>query len=242
MALITKKYLSEQVLQLLSGGDPSVGKKYETRMVYSFLQQAVNRKLKTEYLSVTLPGDETVPEGLVLACYDRIPVTAYKGVLSRAKLPAMPVSLRRGMGVFFVGPSVVTAEKSIAIQSAEVELSEGDSSAVVFPFTVTRTGGADGEVVIAWVVTGYGENPAVAADFTGGVLPSGVITFADEDATETINVSVAGDYDYEEAKEFLVTITVISPVTLEVTNATCIGRILNNDTAYFDNTFDQSFN
>lgn len=104
MALVTKKYLYETVSALLEGGNPSAGKKFEPRMVQAFIQQAINRKLKTEYLSVTLPSDETIPEGLVLACYDDVPVGRYKG-RSRAKLPAMPISLRRNMGVYFVGPA-----------------------------------------------------------------------------------------------------------------------------------------
>lgn len=105
MALVTKKYLYETVSALLEGGNPSAAQKFEPRMVQAFIQQAVNRKLKTEYLSVTLPGDETIPEGLVIACYDQVGVGSYKG-LSRAKLPASPVSLRRNMGVYFVGPAV----------------------------------------------------------------------------------------------------------------------------------------
>ena len=109
MALVTKQYLVEQIRALLGGGSPSAGAKFEPRMVAAHLQQAINRKLKTEYFSVTLPGEETIPEGMVLACYDNIPVEQYKGV-SRAKLPAEPISLRRNMGVYFVGPAVNLAQ------------------------------------------------------------------------------------------------------------------------------------
>jgi len=105
MALVTKKYLYEAVSALLEGGDPSSGKKFEPKMLQAYIQQAINRKLKTEYLSVTLPSDETIPDGLVLACYNDILVSTYKNNLSRAILPAMPVSLRKNMGVFFVGPA-----------------------------------------------------------------------------------------------------------------------------------------
>lgn len=104
MTLVTKQYLYETIASLLEGGSPSAGKKFEPRMIQAHLQQAINRKLKTEYLSVTLPGDETIPDGLVIACYDNIPVYPYKTV-SRAKLPAMPQSLRKNMGVYFVGPA-----------------------------------------------------------------------------------------------------------------------------------------
>ncbi len=101
MAFITKKFLVEQVQQLLNGGDPSIAKKYEQRMIESFVQTTINKHLKTEYFNVVLPGDETIPEGMVLATYDNIAVTAYKD-RSRALLPAMPVKLRRGMGVYHV--------------------------------------------------------------------------------------------------------------------------------------------
>lgn len=105
MPVITKKYLTESILALIEGGSPSSGKKFEPRMVEAHLQQVIDRRLKTEYLSVTLPTDETIPDGLVLATYNDIPVTQYKNVLSRALLPAIPVSLRRNMGVYFVGPA-----------------------------------------------------------------------------------------------------------------------------------------
>ncbi len=127
MALVTKQSLTESIMALLAGGDPSAGKKFERRVVEAHLQQSINRKLKTEYMSATLPGDETIPEGLVLACYNDVPVTSYKG-LSRAMLPAMPISLRRSMGVYFVGPAAngntagVSSSGASAIISIEAEI------------------------------------------------------------------------------------------------------------------------
>lgn len=119
MAAVTKYYLMEQVRTLLAGGPPSSGMKYEPRDIWAFMQQVINKKLKIEHLTVTLPGDETIPEGLVLASYDGIPVERYKG-LSRAKLPAMPVYLRRNMGIFFVGPNTPTLILDTPGLSAEV--------------------------------------------------------------------------------------------------------------------------
>jgi len=119
MAVVTKIYLQEQVQALLAGGDPSAGAKYEPRMVLSFIQQAVNNRLKSEYFSVTLPNDETIPDGLVLATYESIAVEPYMD-RSRSKLPAMPVSLRRGMGVYFVGENL--DEPFIPLQSGQNSL------------------------------------------------------------------------------------------------------------------------
>jgi hypothetical protein len=108
MAYVTKYTLVEQIRSLLGGGGAKAGANYEPQMIAAHLQQAVNRHMRFEHMSVTLPGDETIPEGLVLAIYDAVPVEKYKG-LSRARLPITPISLRRNMGVFFVGPSVINA-------------------------------------------------------------------------------------------------------------------------------------
>jgi len=124
MALITKYYLVEQIRALLGGGSPSAGAKFEPRMIASHLQQAINAKLKVAYFTETLPGEETIPEGAVLACYDGIPVEKYKGCLSRAKLPAQPVYFRRNMGIYFVGPAV----KNLNLGTPElVAVTYGDS-------------------------------------------------------------------------------------------------------------------
>ena len=114
MALVTKKWLVEQIQALLAGGQSSAGAKFERRMIEAVLQTVINKKLKSEYFNVTLPGDETIPDGLVIASYDAVAVERYKG-LSRAKLPAMPISLRRGMGIYFVGQSVSPYPPDFAI-------------------------------------------------------------------------------------------------------------------------------
>lgn len=100
--IITKHYLTEQILRLLKGGDPSVGSRIHPSEIKAAIGQVINTLLKTEYFSQTLPSGETIPEGAVLATYDNVPVVTYKNV-SKSTLPAMPVKLFRNMGVFHVG-------------------------------------------------------------------------------------------------------------------------------------------
>ena len=118
MAITTKYSLMEEIRQLVDGGDPSEGTKFEPRMVMTFLQQVINKKLKTEYFTVTLPGDETIPEGATLASYDNIAVAAYKD-RSRAQLPAIPINLRRGMGVFHISLTNDLDNPFIPLQSGQ---------------------------------------------------------------------------------------------------------------------------
>ena len=118
MSVTTKYSLMEEVRELIAGGDPSAGAKFEPRMVMAFIQQVINKKLKTEYFSVVLPSDETIPEGAVLATYDNIAIVAYKD-RSRSQLPAIPISLRRGMGVFHVSLTSDLDNPFIPIQQGQ---------------------------------------------------------------------------------------------------------------------------
>ncbi len=116
MALITKYYLMEQVEELL--GDVSSGQKFEPETIWAHLQQAINKRLKLTYVNEILPQDETIPEGLVVASYDNVPVVTYKNK-SRSLLPAMPISLRRNMGVAHVGTTTDWDAAFIPLQRHE---------------------------------------------------------------------------------------------------------------------------
>ena len=102
----SKKLLCEQVLDLLKGGDYPSQTGVEITVVEKTIEQLVNAALKVDFFSVQSPSGDTIPDGLVLATYESITVERYKKILSRAKLPAIPISLPRGMGVFFVGPHI----------------------------------------------------------------------------------------------------------------------------------------
>lgn len=102
----SKRLLVEQVLDLLKGGDPSAQSSIEFTVVEKTIEQLINASLKVDFFAVQSPSGETIPDGLVLATYEGVTVERYKKTLSRVKLPAIPIALPKGMGVFFVGPHV----------------------------------------------------------------------------------------------------------------------------------------
>ena len=79
-------------------------------------------------------------------------------------------------------------------------------------------------------MTGSGANPAAAADFAGGVLPTGTVSFAAGETSKTITVNVAGDSTVEPAENFTVALSNPSAGTT-IGTATATGTILNDDTA-----------
>lgn len=119
----------------------------------------------------------------------------------------------------------------LAIQARDAVKFEGDTGATPFVFTVMRTGNlADSDVAVDWAVAGTGGNAANATDFIGG-LPSGTITFAANEASRDITVSVAGDFDVEADEGFAVTLAnarnTARSAVIDVASAA--GTIRNDD-------------
>lgn len=83
---------------------------------------------------------------------------------------------------------------------------EGNSGIKAFTFTVTRSGTLTGASSAMWSVAGTGSNPASASDFSGGVLPAGVVNFAAGQSTATVTVNVSGDTVGENDEGFSVTL------------------------------------
>ncbi len=78
-------------------------------------------------------------------------------------------------------------------------------------------------------MTGFGSAPTNAADFVGGVLPSGVVTFANSsEITKTITINVNGDTNFENDESFRVTLS--NPSTLmAITQAAVTSIVMNDD-------------
>ena len=116
----------------------------------------------------------------------------------------------------------------LSIAAGNASQAEGNSGSTPFTFTVTRSGGTTGTSSVAWAVTGSGGSPANAADFTGGVLPSGTLSFAAGQTSQTITVNVAGDSTVEPNEGFTVTLSNASAGT-SISTATATGTIRNDD-------------
>ncbi len=94
----------------------------------------------------------------------------------------------------------------LAIAPLDASRAEGDAGVTAFTFTVSRTGDHTVPTSVAWSLAGIGATAADAADFAGGVLPSGTIAFAIGEATQTITIDVAGDLVVEAGEAFRVTL------------------------------------
>lgn len=99
MAVSTKYGISEQILRLLSGGNIPVASKVHILEVKKAVEQCLNKMLKMEYLQLNIPAMELIPNGASVATYTGIAVEQY-GSVSKSTLPAFPLKLPRGIGVY----------------------------------------------------------------------------------------------------------------------------------------------
>ena len=117
----------------------------------------------------------------------------------------------------------------ISIAAANASKAEGQAGVTPFTFTVTRTGNTALTDSVNWAVSGMGAAPANAADFAGGVLPSGSVSFAPGETSKTITVNVVGDTVVEPDKSFAVTLSGPSSGSV-IVDAAAGGTIINDDT------------
>jgi len=104
---------------------------------------------------------------------------------------------------------------------------EGDSGITPFFFTVNRSGNTSGSSSATWTVSGSAPNPADADDFSGGVFPTGIVSFTPGQSVQTITINVAGDIQVEPDENFIVTLS--NPVNASIAVSTASGIIRTDD-------------
>jgi alpha-tubulin suppressor-like RCC1 family protein len=115
----------------------------------------------------------------------------------------------------------------LAIVATDADKPEGSSGKTSFTFTVTRSGDTAIASSASWAASGIGANPADAADFARGVLPSGTVRFSAGQTSRTITVNVRADRDQEPDERFRVTLS--NPPGATITTASATGIIRNDD-------------
>ncbi len=156
-----------------------------------------------------LSADQLASTELVLAFSDGRALADFRPTLTLEEAPPSPPVL--------------------TIAAGDAARPEGNSGSTPFSFTVNRSGDTSGSSTVAWSVAGSG-TAAEASDFSGGMLPSGSITFTPGQTSQTINIEVAGDLEPEADEGFTVTLSTPSGASLEPSASSAAGLIRNDDT------------
>lgn len=211
---MTKYYLAEQVRRILSGGDPSASS-IKIQEIMGAIGQVINRKLKADVFQVTLAGGETIPDNYIVGTYDSVDVEQYKG-RARAKLPAMPVALPKGLGVYHVGAAGDPDDFYVPIPSGQTALLKTQplindvlgrtayevvGNYVIFHKDITRPPSSTTKVdmkLVVMDVNAYGDyDPLpIPADFEASVIEETVKLFSIQPAPDNIVDSTAEPMKY----------------------------------------------
>ncbi|WP_395714266.1 Calx-beta domain-containing protein [Reyranella sp.] len=120
-------------------------------------------------------------------------------------------------------------EASVSIAALLGTKAEGRTGSTAFTFMLTLTGDSSVSRIVSYTVAGSGVAPADAADFAGGGLPAGTVTFAAGEATKMITLDVAGDSTVESDEAFTISLSNPSPGLLLGTTSALV-TIRNDDT------------
>jgi hypothetical protein len=96
--------LTEQIQKILQGGRPNGDSRTTDDEVKLLVAQVANQLLKIDRLNTNFAEGDYFPPFACIATYDNIAVETYKGK-SRALLPAFPMNLPHGMGIWTVSPT-----------------------------------------------------------------------------------------------------------------------------------------
>jgi hypothetical protein len=113
----TKGKLIEQVYRIASGGDASFSNRFKKEDVALLVEQALNKVLKAERFANLNEGERGLVD-LLLVEYDNVSVTTYKDT-SKCTLPAIPVALPRGQGVYHVSGVNSPNDPYVPVQSGQ---------------------------------------------------------------------------------------------------------------------------
>ena len=134
------------------------------------------------------------------------------------------------LGAATANATILNDDATVSVGAVAASKAEGDSSAAAFTFEVTLTGDSSVPHSVSYAASGSGEHPADAADFSGGVLPAGTLTFGIGETSKTILVNVAGDTSFEADEGFVLTLSAPSG-GLSIATGSASGSILNDDPA-----------
>jgi hypothetical protein len=124
---------------------------------------------------------------------------------------------------------------AVSITGQSANRAEGNSGSRDDTFTVTRTGDPLPAITVSWSVQAAGIGSVVdAADFPGGVLPSGAIVIPGNQTSATISVPIQGDLLTESDDTYLVILGTATSSDREPVSSGlgASATILNDDSTF----------
>jgi len=215
--------ITEQIYRLYNGGDPSIDQEISQKEIELLVLQTVNKLLKIETLQVNLALGDNFPPHTAIATYDNVATTALNDEFCKAALPAQPISLPRGMGVWAITKRVETSSGSgVFIDDFESPFVPMVSGQIGIMAGVGHTGIKDVLLsnVIAYELRTNSEIIFYAsrAD-VGNNVNIKLLVVDPANVSSSSTLPIGSDQEAQVISEVLTLLGVVSPTTDEVANA-----------------------
>ncbi len=110
-------------------------------------------------------------------------------------------------------------------------LMEGDSGVTTLTFTISRTGGTIGSLLVQYDLAGSGAAPLTDADVVGDLPLSGFVTFNAGETTKTVTLDVIGDTVLEADEAVTLSLRTDGlPSDISFSQQSATAVVLNDDT------------
>jgi hypothetical protein len=102
--MTTKRQLVESVYRIVKGGDIRNSSEMHRKDVEYALNRAIAQLLKVDMINVNMPFGGNLPSHNIIATYENIDVTDIDDKSSYALLPATPIAMPMGIGIYTITP------------------------------------------------------------------------------------------------------------------------------------------
>lgn len=139
------------------------------------------------------------------------------------------------IGTASVSGSIAASYPEFGFAAADLDITQGAPNTVTpISFEVARSGDTSGAVSTTWSLVGSGPDPVAPADFSGGVLPSGTVSFAAGQSVAQVTVDVLGAPHSDSAETFAVDVSPVSIGDLIIATGTLSANgIIDGNPACF---------
>jgi hypothetical protein len=215
--------ITEQIFRLYNGGDASSDQEIGKKEIELLVLQAVNKLLKVETLQVNYALGDSFPPHTAIASYDNVAVTALNDDFCKATLPAQPLSLPRGMGLWSITKRVeATTGSGVYIDDFEAPFIPMVSGQIGIISGIGHTGMKDVLLsnVIPYELRSNTEILFYSSRTDVGATVNIKLLVADPDkVSSTDTLPVGSDQEMQIIQEVLQILGVVPTATDEVANA-----------------------
>lgn len=131
------------------------------------------------------------------------------------------------LGTAVAATTITDDDDQLSLSAQTATVSETDAAGATLTYVVNRTGPTNTVTTVDYAVSGNGANPVDGADFIGGTLPSGTLTFNEGETSKTITLNLAGDNNVEQNEGLKLTLS--NPSTGTSLDTSELTGTVNND-------------